>query len=94
MLQSGLLQILFEDHPGIVVAHAVATPAIEQIFFLGVVLLQPVGQRLAGILADAHGPALAVFLTFIDQNLLIGEMHIAQLGVEQLADTHPGSKQQ
>ena len=72
MLQSGLLQILFEDHPGIVVAHAVATPAIEQIFFLRIALLQPAVQRLASILADANGPAFAVFLTFIDQNLLIG----------------------
>ena len=72
MLQAGLLQILFEDHPGIVVAHSVATPAIEQVFFLGVALLQPGGQRLAGILADAHCPALAVFLAFIDQDLVIG----------------------
>ena len=72
MLQSGLLQILFEDHPGIVVAHAVATAAIEQVFFVGIALLQPGGQRLAGILADANGPAFAVFLAFIDQNLLIG----------------------
>ena len=72
MFQSGLLQILFEDHPGIVVAHRVATPAIEQIFFLGGAIFQPGGQRLTGILADANGPAFAVFLAFIDQDLIIG----------------------
>ena len=72
MFQSGLLQILFEDHPGIVVAHGVATPAIEQIFFLRIALLQPAVQRLTGILTDAHGSAFAVFLAFIDQNLIIG----------------------
>ena len=72
MLQSGLLQILFEDHPHIVIAHALAALRVKQIFFLGVVLLQPVDQRLAGILTDAHGPAFAVFLTFIDQDLLVG----------------------
>jgi len=71
-----------------------AALAVKQAGFVGLTLIEPVRQRLPGILSQIYHPTGGVLLPLIDLHRAAVQVHIRRLRTQRLSDAHAGAQQQ